>query len=451
MMVAIADSLKSDRVYTPEDFTDIFYSIPPFTVTKSKKVEYIELPSAFDIETSSFYSGERKAATMYAWSFGVAGFVIVGRTWEEWLTVIREVSRRFALGDKRRLVCGVHNLSYDFQFFRKWLEWDKVFSTDQLKPLYAISTLGIEFRCTYRLSGYNLTAVGENLKRYKFTKAVGDLEYNIPRHSKTPLTAKEIGYIVSDNKVVQAYLQECIEDEGSVTKIPLTKTGYVRRYAREECFGATKETKQEYHDIIKRMRLTPEEYQLLKRAFMGGFTHASPFWAGRVAEDVESYDFTSSYPAAMVSGEFPIGKGQRVLIRTAKALEYNLTNYCCVFEIEFEDIESTFIADNYISESRCIDSNGKRAIRGERVSNGRVVSAKYLRTTVTQLDYMIIAKTYKWKTRRIGTFFRYRKGYLPTVFIKAVLFLYAEKTKLKGVIGQEEAYMKLKELLNSCY
>ena len=36
---AIADSLKFDRVFTPEDFTEIFYKIPPFTVTKSKKIE----------------------------------------------------------------------------------------------------------------------------------------------------------------------------------------------------------------------------------------------------------------------------------------------------------------------------------------------------------------------------------------------------------------------------
>lgn len=451
MTEAIADSLRYDRVYTPQDFTDIFYRIPLFEVTTTKKVEYVELPAAFDIETSSFYNGEQKAATMYAWSFGVAGLVIVGRTWEEWLTVIREISRRLGLGASRRLVCGVHNLAYDFQFFRKWLTWDKVFSTDQLKPLYAISTLGIEFRCTYRLSGYSLAAVGENLKTYKVQKAVGDLEYNIPRHSKTPLTAKEIGYIVADNKVVQAYLQECIDAEKTVTKIPLTKTGYVRRYARGECFGTSKESRADYHYYISRLKLTPDEYQLLKRAFMGGFTHASPFWVNRVAEDVESYDFTSSYPAAIVSGQFPMGRGQQVLIRTAKALEYNLNNYCCVFEIELEDVQATFLADNYISESRCIDANGKRAIRGEVVSNGRVVSAKYLRTTITEYDYRIIEKTYKWKTRRIGTFYRYKRGYLPTAFIQAVLFLYAEKTKLKGVAGKEEEYLKLKELLNSCY
>ena len=58
---------------------------------------------------------------------------------------------------------------------------------------------------------------------------------------------------------------------------------------------------------------------------------------------------------------------------------------------------------------------------------------------------------YKWADCKIHRFIRYRKGYLPTDFVKAILKLYQDKTTLKGVYGKETDYLYAKELLNSCY
>lgn len=204
--------------------------------TKSKKVMYMEVPASFDIEASSFYDGEQKAATMYVWAFGLYGRVIIGRTWEEFVQTCETISLEMQLSGEQRLVVYVHNMDYDFQFFRKWLSWDKVFSLDERKPVYAISDLGIEFRCSYKLSGYSLETVGKNLKHIHVKKLAGDLDYSIPRHSKTPLTDMELQYVMNDAKVVMAYIAECMMDEGTITKIPLTKTGYVRRFVRNRCF-----------------------------------------------------------------------------------------------------------------------------------------------------------------------------------------------------------------------
>lgn len=204
--------------------------------TRSKKITYMEVPASFDIEASSFYDGKQKAATMYVWAFGLYGRVIIGRTWEEFVKTCETISLEMQLSGEQRLVVYVHNMDYDFQFFRKWLTWDKVFSLDERKPVYAISDLGIEFRCSYKLSGYSLETVGKNLKHIHVKKLAGDLDYSIPRHSKTPLTEKELQYVMNDAKVVMAYIAECMLDEGTITKIPLTKTGYVRRFVRNRCF-----------------------------------------------------------------------------------------------------------------------------------------------------------------------------------------------------------------------
>ena len=204
--------------------------------TRSKKITYLEVPASFDIEASSFYVGGNKAATMYVWAFGIYGRVIIGRTWEEFQQVCETISLEMQLSGEQRLVVYVHNMDYDFQFFRKWLEWDKVFSLDERKPVYAVSSLGLEFRCSYKLSGYSLETVGKNLKHIHVKKLAGDLDYSVPRHSKTPLTETELKYVMNDAKVVMAYIAECMLDEGTITKIPLTKTGYVRRFVRNRCF-----------------------------------------------------------------------------------------------------------------------------------------------------------------------------------------------------------------------
>lgn len=439
--------LNSDRYYTPEEAEsvciDLLDNVPLTTV---KGVEYYEAPASFDIETTSFYTDDmKKAATMYVWTIGLFGQVILGRTWGEFVNTINTISARLETGEHRRLIVYIHNADFDFQFCRKWLTWYKVFSVQERKPLYMITDNGIEFRCSYKLSGYSLAYVGEHLQKYHVEKLTGDLDYTLLRHSETPLTEKELGYIINDSKVVMAYVQECIETEGTITAIPLTKTGYVRRYVREKCFGDSKESRGNYHWFITRMKLKPLEYAMLKRAFQGGYTHASPFFVDKIVENVDNYDFTSSYPAQICAHKYPMTSGTWRLVKNEKQFRYYLKEYCCLFDIELENVYSTFVFDNYISSSRCTE------LEGEVLSNGRVVSAARLVTTITEQDFAIIESTYKWKVKRIGKFRTYGKGYLPKEFIDAVLELYERKTQLKGVVGMEREYMFAKELLNSCY
>ena len=264
------------------------------------------------MKNDTVQSSGLKMSLTYEWSFGINGIVTVGRTWEEYEELIRNVENLFGTSEKVHLVVYVHNLSYEFQFMRKIFEWDKVFSLDVRKPVYAITKTGIEYRCSYKLSGYNLETVGKNLQKYKVEKMSGDLDYSKVRHSKTPLTEKEWQYCVHDVLVVMAYIQEKIESDGDITKIPLTKTGYVRNYCRNNCFYLYKSHKRggwkykQYRQLMRNLTLTPEEYNQLKRAFQGGFTHANAIYSGSILENVGSFDFTSSYPYVMISEKYPI-------------------------------------------------------------------------------------------------------------------------------------------------
>lgn len=421
------------------------------TKKTNKGCKYYNIPASFDIETTSFYDEMgTKCAIMYEWTFGINGAVVYGRTWEEWLKLYETLCRVLGLCDDNRLIIYIHNEGFEFQFMQKHHEWRRVFALDERKPVYALTVDGVEFRCSYLLSGYSLEMLGKQLQKYKVQKAVGDLDYSLIRHQKTPLTDKEIGYCVSDVRVVMAYIQEKIEQCGDITRIPLTKTGFVRKYCRDACLyeGSHKKNVEKfksYNDLMRKLTLTPDEYLQAKRAFQGGFTHANSYHVGNVLENVGSYDFTSSYPAVMVAEMFPMSRGELVRIKSPEEFSRNLRLYCCMFDAEFEGIEATTIFEHPLSKSRC------EKIRNSLDDNGRIVSADYLITTITEQDYIILQKFYKWKRMRIANFRRYKRGYLPTNFVKAILKLYGDKTTLKGVDGKEAEYLNSKEMINAAY
>lgn len=416
----------------------------PF-VAKGKRGSRANVPAVFDIEVSSFYNEDNeKRATMYAWVFGINGKCVRGRHWWEFIDVLKAVKRRYNLDSDRRVIIYVHNLAYEFQFMRKLFHWKKVFAVENRKPLYAITEDGFEFRCSYLLSGYSLAVLGENLTKYKVKKMVGDLDYNLIRNSYTPLTEKEWGYILHDGLVVMAHIQEEIERLGDITKLPLTKTGYVRDLCRANCFKG--DNNFQFIRLIKKSVLSPDDYVQLKRTYMGGFTHANINYVGKLLTNVSSYDFTSSYPTVMVSEKFPMGKAQRVKVyKDGEDFRKCLHKYCCMFDATFHNIRSKVSFENYISLSRTTNCDGFI------VNNGRVVEAETLIIGLTEQDFEIIEQMYEWDSLEISSFKVWRKAYLPKDLILSVLTLYKNKTELKGVEGKEVEYLVSKGMINSTY
>ena len=88
-----------------------------------------------------------------------------------------------------------------------------------------------------------------------------------------------------------AYINEQIAYSGDITKIPMTNTGRVRKYVRDACYvGDSKSGRAgrytRYRAIMADLTLTTDVYTQLKRAFMGGFTHANANYVGDIVENV---------------------------------------------------------------------------------------------------------------------------------------------------------------------
>ena len=406
-----------------------------------------------------------KRAIMYVWQIAINGTVIIGRTWDEFKKLMDDISGHFNLDSNRRMIVYVHNLAFEFAWLSNIFHWEKVFAISTRKPIYALTTTGIEFRCSYILSNLSLANVGESLRKYKVKKLTGNLDYDLIRHNKTPLTEAEIRYAVNDVLVVSAYIKESMEaDHDDITRLPLTATGYCRQYVKNNCLRGN-DTKnnspqfKSYHSLISRLKISgPEEYYQMVRAFTGGFTHGSARHSGKILTDIDSFDFTSSYPYVLCSEQYPMSSGRVVKVTNYKELNKYCQLYCCIFDVKFSGIKPIYMNENYIPVSKCLNAEGKPFTKKEKeaykmvINNGRLSSCDGTITmTITNVDYEIIKKCYKWESMEIGTFRIYKKAYLPKEIIQSITKLYKDKTELKGVKGMEDFYTKGKQLLNSIY
>ena len=403
---------------------------------------------------------DSKRGIMYVWQLAINGHVIIGRTWDEFTAIMKQISDHFELDEDKRMIVWVHNLSFELQWMLNLFTWQKVFAVDSRKPIYALTDSGIEFRCSYILSNLSLANIGESLHKYKISKATGDLNYDRIRHYKTPLTQQEYHYIINDVLVVSAFIKESMEAEGNdITKLPLTATGYCRNYVREQCLVGSNKAEQfpKYHEMIRHLSISGvDEYNQMVRSFQGGYTHTGILHSCKIRYGVTSYDLCSAYPGALcLFRDFPMSKGKIVDINSEDDIKHYCDLYCCIFDITFVGIEPKYLNENYISCSKC----GKHGMSYDNwkkeyhviTNNGRLVAADEIDITITNIDFELIRKTYSWKYIKVGTFRIYKRGYLPREIIMSILKLFKDKTMLKGVKGQEDFYTKSKQLLNSAY
>ena len=424
------------------------------TIKTNKKISYINLPCGFDIETSSIKMGDDKAAFMYIWALGLGHNkgVYYGREWGDFLDVCELLQKTFGLSEEKRLVIYIHNLGYEFQFMRKYFKWLQVFAVAERKPIKALCDYGIEFRCSYILSGFSLSNTAKNLAKYKIKKLVGDLDYSLIRTPHTPLTGPEMDYVNNDIEIITAYISEQIDLYGDVVKIPMTNTGRVRKHVKQECYftdtnhrKSSKGKYYRYRQIMKDLTIDPKTYVQLKRAFMGGFTHANANYSGQTLKDVSSIDFTSSYPAVMVSEKFPMSRFKEIEVKSIDELDELCKKHAVVFDVKFTDLKWKITQETYISESKCFE------ISNPTINNGRIVNADSLSVTLTEVDYEIMKQVYSWDGIAVANVRYAHKNYLPRSIIKSILDLYQDKTILKGVDGSEVEYMLSKGMLNSIY
>jgi hypothetical protein len=408
----------------------------------SVREKYLDIVTAFDIETTRIREIEQSIMYVWQWHFdGIA--TVVGRTWEEFRVFVARLKSVIRSGCK--LVVYVHNLSYEFQFLRGIYEFqpDDVFAVESRKVLKATMMDTFEFRCSYLHSNMSLAVYTEKMGvEHKKLDGI-EFDYNKQRFPWTPLSDKELEYCTNDViGLTEALKKEMQVDNDNLYTIPLTSTGYVRRDARKAMRQAPK-------GFVKEQLPDFEVYTALREAFRGGNTHANRLYVGKTLENVSSADRSSSYPDVQCNCKFPVRQFQRRPNATLADVEELVfkRKRAVLMRVAFDNIKlrDPEWGSPYIPISKC------RCLTNSVNDNGRVLKASHLQITVTDVDLRIIFDEYQFDDCYPIGVWSSTYGYLPQPLIDTTISYYVAKTSLKGLEGQEIYYMKGKNKLNSIY
>lgn len=407
---------------------------------------------SFDIETTSYlklngkiynassYENFNKKekeqveyySIMYIWMFSINNTVYYGRTWEE----LKEFWELLANNIPEKKIVFIHNLSYEFQFLRSQFSFSKVFARTKRKVMKAIlSYYNIEFHCTYFMTNVGLDKLAETFK-LTIKKLVGNLDYDKLRCPLTKLTKKELAYCENDCLVIYNYIKLELLNYIRVDKIPITSTGKVRRELQELVYKDIGYRR----NMRKSINTNPHIYNLLIEAFQGGYTHANWIYTDEILENVDSYDFTSSYPYVMTSYKYPATEFVKDDVKRVSDM-YRLYAYLLV--VRFKNLKCKYF-NNFISASKC------RYIKKGKYDNGRIMQADEIEIVLTDIDFKFILETYNCEYEILESYSALYK-YLPKLLINFILDKYVKKTELKGIEEEEVNYNRVKAMFNAIY
>ena len=425
------DPGKTTTIYTLDIETTSLFRFPDGSY---KCFDYSKDPE--------FYKGVDRIAIPYIWQFGIDDTVYYGREFMELETVFNLLA-----DPDRKKIIWVHNLSYEFTFLQDIFDnytIDNMIARTVRKPIaFNVSEFNIQFRCTYMLTNLRLELAAERYTDVR--KKTGDLDYNKIRTPRTPLTDTELGYCEYDIITLYNVVRYFRQYYRRLNWIPYTQTGEVRKaYRRRIDYGYIKWIQKRVPDDAMYLRLN--------KAFQGGMTHPNTLYSGRTMYGVPSYDIASSYPTIMLLPMFAKGKFKKIAPESADKL--NRKNWCILYRVRYYGLKSLLL-NKYILGSKIVKGYSETLLGNEQkryFDNGRLVRADgCTELYLTEIDKDIIDVSYSYDRIEIVEAYAAVKGFLPEPLIRFVIELYANKTKLKGVAGQEDFYAKQKQMLNSTF
>ena len=445
------DSTATDTIYTIENFPfdEVCDSILKLRYCGHHQTAYLRDFATFDIETTTYQlptidDEPQYNAFMYQWQFCIDDKVIMGRTWEEFTSLLDKLRLKLGLSHAHYFIIYVHSLSFEFQFFRNFVTVSEVFALERRKVVKCIVNDSFEFRCSYKLSNMGLQKFVSSTPGALYWKKSGDLDYKKIRTPSTLLTNEELAYCYNDVRGLREAIVHLLHSESdTLASIPLTSTGYVRREFRS---AINKNPRNHY--LFRDLRLDSFVYALLKTATRGGNCHCNPTLSGaidprNVFKNVGSFDMSSAYPAVMTQCKFPMSPFLRrdnklsIIDKLVSSGDYALIIDCIFYNISINTLETV----PYIPKAKCTK------LWQERIDNGRVLQAEFCGMVMTDIDWRIINSQYKYSDVEILNLYSAKYDYLPIELRQKVMEQYNNKCTLK--FGDPYLYNKYKNKINA--
>lgn len=345
----------------------------------------------------------------------------------------------------------IHNLPYDWQFIRRFMFQEFNYPKSQLnvKNHYPITIQfenGIILRDSLILAGVSLERWALNLS-VEHLKAKGKWNYDLIRNQSDKLSEDELEYIEHDTLAGVECLNTLADVLGdTVVSLPFTLTGITRRRVRAN--GRKNYAK----NIFNKQLITYEEYEILRKVFHGGFTHANRGIVGWIRKNVECMDFKSSYSYSMLTTKVPRESFQH--IPGEFTVDEILSNDRFSYIFKLVMVKPRLKDPNFpmpaLQFYKCEE------IINPIIDNGRVLEADYVEIYLNEIDLKIIASTYTWQGATCVEVMAAYKDLMPKWYRDEVFNIFREKCELEYQIkvlgeGDKSLYNTKKAQLNSLY
>lgn len=442
------------------------------------------------------YDDAVKFAIMYVWQVAIeAGSeirVFMGRTWDECRDFFDKLQKVIACrkygfspttfdeldvtydsirqGTTRQSFSRVqfrvyvHNLGYEFQFLRNIYENEFAFSEgDRKAPVFARTPhkpMRVQFNYnnatviwhdTYVLTQKSLEnwCKDAELPTAKLTVPAG--YYDIVRTPSTPLTDFEVQYSINDVVSMVYGIDLYRQKYGTLTDIPMTQTGEVRRTCVNNVAAANPEWSALCASISASMDF--DFFRVVSHAFGGGWTHANASYTGRTMHNVRCFDFASDYPFCMCCFRYPVSPYVCAMPDQREEF-YNdlMTHDPRSIDVPFK-YYIHFSADAVLTNTECTfwSSSKVEVLEDCTEDNGKIFSASHVEIIMTGDDFHIFSKAYRFANFKIINIWRAVAGFLPTELVETILTYYHKKTTLKGLPDRMSEYVESKQFINSIY
>lgn len=221
-----------------------------------------------------------------------------------------------------------HNLSFDGSFIVDYLlrKGEKVDVSIFSRKWYSVKYKHIEFRDSLKLLPGTSVKVMPKQFNLPIQKLDDDYDYKRIRKQGEKMSEAELQYMKNDVIIVALTMQKLIEAGFNITY--LTIGSFVYSMINRSMTG---DTKRDYRDI------TPEDDQLLRKAYYGGYTAVNERYKGKIVDNVTAIDYNSMYPSMMLNSPMPIGPPHQ--LSASEDIEPYLTkDYFVIVEFEAEDV-----------------------------------------------------------------------------------------------------------------
>lgn len=387
----------------------------------------------------------RPAALCFYWSLCVGDITVRGRELDE----LRDVLYKIAEAAEACVMLVVHDVRHFFQFVRKYFDPLEIFCSDERHPLDCQLVPLVFLRSGADLSGMTLQ---ETCKRYGITCKTASKEWpQYAPESALDLDAAEV--IDGEAKAMAALIEEHIKRAGSVGKIPLTKTGYVRHFLRDRILygkgkGTTKKdwyNARRYREYIGANPMSVEEYKILHAIGAYGICEHSPRSKGIVECDPLYFDRKSAYAAHIVCDYVPDGHARYFAAPDMEDVQRAMASQCVAGVFRFRGIrQRPFASVLYVRENRTREISEPDALQAR---DKYMISADCVELALTELDFVCVSECYLWDSVECLECVVYQRGMLPALIRKYALARFRGKETAPDPVTRRVE----KEQLNSIY